>query len=377
MGYFLLIKKLLGLEMKSSNKLPNSFSFSFMLITLICLTLTNLQAQECDCKTDVAFLAERYKKDYSGIQDFKNSHPDFEKQFQIFIEQSTAIHDVVNCHKLISELIAYLNNGHVVFGVLEENPKFEELYEDDDADYYPSLVFPDSRTALLTIKTGSLDYKIDLDTLIENNLSRIDITEHLIIDLRGNSGGGDDTYTNVIPFIYTNPIITYSAFLWTSENNISLFEQYVDNPNLPDETRQQIEEIVNKGKANPNSFVLLGEKETETIELEEIKEFPRKVSILIDGKCTSATEEFLLKAKQSKKTTIYGYESTGGALDYSNLNPIITPSGYWYATVPTTRSSRLPENPVDPDGILPDVLVNKDVDNLIEFVISQYKSPNE
>ena len=135
--------------------------------------------------------------------------------------------------------------------------------------------------------------------------------------------------------------------------------------------------MVKKGKANPNNFVLFGENETDTVKLEVIKDFPRKVSILIDGKCTSATEEFLLKAKQSSKTTIYGYESTGGALDYSNLNPVITPSGFWYATVPTTRSSRLPENPVDPGGISPDVLVNKNVDNLIEFVISQYKSANE
>ena len=348
-----------------------------LILILLGFSFTTVKAQECDCKTDVAFLADRYKKDYSGFQDFKISHPDYKKQFQSFIDRSTTINDVIKCHEVIGELIAYLNNGHVVFGVLEENPKFEELYEDDDKDYYPSLVFPDTETALLTIKTGNLDYKIDLDTLIENNISRLDITEHLIIDLRGNSGGGDDTYSNVIPFLYTNPIITNGAFLWTSENNISLFEQYVDNPNLPEETRQQIGEMVKKGKANPNNFVLFGENETDTVKLEVIKDFPRKVSILIDGKCTSATEEFLLKAKQSSKTTIYGYESTGGALDYSNLNPVITPSGFWYATVPTTRSSRLPENPVDPGGISPDVLVNKNVDNLIEFVISQYNGANE
>ena len=193
-----------------------------LILILLGFSFTTVKAQECDCKTDVAFLAERYKKDYSGFQDFKISHPDYKKQFQSFIDRSTTINDVIKCHEVIGELIAYLDNGHVAFGVLEENPKFEELYEDDDKDYYPSLVFPDSGTALLTIKTGNLDYKIDLDTLIENNKSKLDITEHLIIDLRGNSGGGDDTYSNVIPFLYTNPIITNGTFLWTSENNISL-----------------------------------------------------------------------------------------------------------------------------------------------------------
>lgn len=333
--------------------------------------LSNLNAQDCDCKADVEFLVERYKKDYSGIQDFKISHPDYEQKFALLLKKSASTNEVMKCHVVIKELISYLDNGHVVFGVLEDNPKFDELYEDNDIDYYPSLIFPNSKTALLTIKTGNIDYKIDLDTLIEKYQTRLDTIQHLVIDLRGNSGGGDDTYNNVIPFIYTNPIITNGAFLWASENNISLFEQYVDNPNIPEETRQELETLVKKGKENPNTFVLLGESETDTITIDTIKEFPKKVSILIDGECMSAAEEFLLKAKQSSKTTIYGYESTGGALDYSNLNPVYTPSGYWYATVPTTRSSRLPKNPVDPNGIEPDVLVDSSVKDLIEFVIDK------
>jgi hypothetical protein len=66
--------------------------------------------------------------------------------------------------------------------------------------------------------------------------------------------------------------------------------------------------------------------------------------------------------------TIYGYENSGGALDYSNLNFIFTPSGYWYVAVPTTRSTRLPENPVDPIGIKPNVLVDKKIKDIIEWV---------
>ena len=354
--------------MSNIKRLLNSISF---ILILTCLSFSTLQAQECDCKSDVDFLVERYKKDYSGIQDFKTSHPDYEQKLALLVKKSASIKEVMKCHLVIEELISYLDNGHVVFGVLEDNPKFDELYEEDDNDYYPSLIFPNSNTALLTIKTGNIDYKIDLDTLIENNQTRLDSIEHLIIDLRGNSGGGDDTYNNVLPFIYTNPIITHGAYLWTSENNIALFEQYVNNPNVPIETRQELETLVRKGKEYPNSFILLGESETDTLTIDMVKEFPNKVSILIDGECTSATEEFLLKAKQSKKTTIYGYESTGGALDYSNLNPVYTPSEYWYATVPTTRSSRLPKNPVDPNGIEPDVLVDSGVKDLIKFIIDK------
>ena len=341
------------------------------------LPFSSLIAQECDCKTDLSFLLERYENDYSGFQDFKAAHPDHAKEFQTFIERSASSNEVLKCHELIGEFIAYLNNGHVVYGVLEDNPKFEELYEYDDSDEYPSLEFPDSKTAVLAIKTGNLEYKIDLDTLISAHQTQLDRIEHLIIDLRGNSGGGDDTYNNVIPFIYTNPIVSHGAYLWTSNNNIGLFEQYLYHPDLPEDTRESIEKIVNEGKAHPNSFVLLGESETDTLELQVNNTFPKKVSILIDGECMSATEEFLLKAKQSSKTTIYGYESSGGALDYSNLNPVYTPSGYWYVTIPTTRSGRLPHSPVDPDGIAPDVLVDRSVENLLELVMSQYASSED
>ena len=357
------------------NTINRSLSlFLFITISIIPF-VSSAQVHECDCKTDVEFLADRYQKDYSGFQDFRASHPDYKKRFQSFIKQSAKINDIIQCHTLIGEFIAYLNNGHVVFGALEDNPKFEELLdeENDNEDYdnYPTLDFPNSKSAVLTIKTGNIEYKSDLDSLIANNQPRLDSIDHLVIDLRGNSGGGDDTYNNVIPYIYTNPIVTYGATLWASENNIALFEQYLDVPNLPAPTKKLIESLVKQGKERPNTFIPFSETEADTLILDEIKEFPRKVSILIDGTCTSATEEFLLKAQQSSKTTIYGYESTGGALDYSNLNPVITPSGYWYATVPTTRSNRLPENPVDPHGIPPDVLVDKEVKDLITWVIGK------
>lgn len=156
---------------------------------LISLSFSSLQAQKCDCKSDVEFLVERYKKDYSGFQDFKILDPDYEKQLKSFVKKSASTNDVLKCHQVIAELISYLDNGHVVFGALEENPKFDELYEDDDKDYYPSINFPNSQTAILTLKTGNIEYKIDLDTLIQEHQTRLDSIEHLIIDLRGNSGG--------------------------------------------------------------------------------------------------------------------------------------------------------------------------------------------
>jgi hypothetical protein len=49
-------------------RLPKSILLGLILTSL---SFSSLQAQECDCKSDVEFLVERYKKDYSGFQDFK------------------------------------------------------------------------------------------------------------------------------------------------------------------------------------------------------------------------------------------------------------------------------------------------------------------
>lgn len=147
-----------------------------------------------------------------------------------------------------------------------------------------------------------------------------------------------------------------------------MFRQLLTNKNLPENTRSEISDIVARAESKPNSFVPLHSSIIDTLKLDSVYQFPEKVSVLIDGGCKSATEQFLLLAKQSQKVTVYGAENSGGALDYANLNTIITPSGYWYASVPTTRTTRLPDNPVDPMGISPDHLVNKDVD-LLDYVL--------
>jgi hypothetical protein len=345
----------------------------FLTLLLFSFSQFTTQAQICDCGNDMRFLTERYQKDYSGFQDYQRDFPNWQDKWQDLGQQADATTDVLICHELLGKLIGQINNGHVVYGALKENPRFEDLTEaaDGDRDVFPSLTFPDAQTALLAIRTGDLDYKLDLDTLLVHHQNRLDSCRHLIIDLRGNSGGGDATFDNVLPYLYTGPIISHGASLWASENNIALFEQYLGNPNVPEDTKQEIGRIVSTAKANPGTFVPLREQLVDTIRFDTVMERPDKVSVLIDGRCTSATEEFLLKAKQSAKTTIYGAESSGGALDYSNLNPVITPSGFWYATVPTTRSNRLPTHPVDPHGIAPDVLIGEGVGDMVEYVMQQ------
>lgn len=343
---------------------------AIILFTILLISsLVNAQNQTCDCGKDFDFLATSYMKDYSGIRDFSMQYPDYLQTIEKLSKQAKSIKDIASCDKLIGKLIAYINNGHVVYGQTKENPLYGKgKSKQSRGSLDPTLAFLDNKTVLFQIKTCDLSYKNLLDSLVSINKTRLEGTEHFILDLRGNEGGGDATFETIVPYLYTNPILIHTAELWASENNIKMFDEFLNNPEIPTESKLHIQKIVTNAKKNPNTFVPLSENKVDTLIINSVLEFPKKVSIVIDRNCKSSTEQFLLLAKQSKKTTIYGQTNSGGALDYSNLNFILTPSGYWYASVPTTRTTRLPNNPVDPNGIKPDVIIDKKIKDIIQWV---------
>jgi C-terminal processing protease CtpA/Prc len=84
---------------------------------------------------------------------------------------------------------------------------------------------------------------------------------------------------------------------------------------------------------------------------------PQRVAVLIDRRCGSACEQFLLTVRQSYPVKLVGRSPTYGGLDVSNLRPHLLPSGkhrLWYAI---TMSNRLPALPIDGIGIAPDVFL--------------------
>ena len=343
---------------------------TLLLTILFISSFANAQNKTCDCEKDFDFLATSYIKDYSGFIDFSKLHPDYLKVIDKLSKQAETTKSIRKCDKIIGNLIKYLNNGHVQYGPTQENPMYGKgkIIKKDKGQLDPEIKFLDTKTVLFQIKSADLSYKSMLDSLISFNKVELDIAEHFIIDLRGNSGGGDAMFSNLIPYLYTNPILIHSTELWASENNIKMFENLLTNPDIPKESKEHIQKIVDKGGNNLNKFISISENKTDTLTYVAVLKSPMKVSVIIDKGCKSATEQFLLLAKQSNKTTIYGYENSGGALDYSNLNVVFTPSKYWYATVPTTRTTRLPNNPVDPNGIKPDVLVDKKIKDIIQWV---------
>jgi len=342
--------------------------FKTIALLFIALKIFSAGAQTCNCTTDFAAVENAYKNDYAGIQDFMATHPNYLQIFTHISNQAKATNDVKRCDELIKQFVSYLDNGHVYYGKTNKNPLYKKETKKQANSLNPTLQFLDDKTAYIQIKTCDLSYKSQLDSLVSLNYTKLNKIPHFIIDLRGNDGGGDAMFDTLIPYLYTNPILCYSANLWASSHNTQMFAEFLSNPDIDADTKTTIQKIIAQANANPNTFVPMSPNKVDSLVYTHVSLFPKKVSILVDYNCASATEQFLLLAKQSKKTTIYGYENTAGCLDYANVNIIFTPSGYWYIGVPTTRSARLPQNPVDPMGIKPDILVDKKITNLIDYV---------
>ncbi|MCC5928898.1 MAG: hypothetical protein JJU28_06605 [Cyclobacteriaceae bacterium] len=203
-----------------------------------------------------------------------------------------------------------------------------------------------------------------IDSVFNNFEDKLATSPNLILDIRGNGGGSDYTYAPISPWMYTDTVKIIGVDMLASEGNIEAWKNmFHDYPDLPEEIKEQINELISKMEASKGSFISQGDDSF--ITYEEIKPYPKKIVVLIDGEVGSTGEQFVLEAMQSKKVTLMG-QPTGGVLDYANVRRKdlnCMPIGLFYAT---TRSRRIDQGmPVDGEGIRPEVVLTPEL-NWIE-----------
>ena len=220
-------------------------------------------------------------------------------------------------------------------------------------------------TTILKIPSFNLDQKKMIDQEIEQNKETILSHKNLIIDLRGNGGGGDNSWKEIIPFIYTNPIKTIGLeYLSTELNRKNILQNTTFLQRLF--SRKFIKDL----KSNDKRFVV--RDSVFVIELNEIFPNLENVIIVVDKMCASSVEQFLLSAKQSKKVKIYG-EQTLGALDASNVTDVLSPDGCFKLGYCMSRTLRAEKDRIDGIGIKPDIKINDSIPShkWIEFILRE------
>jgi C-terminal processing protease CtpA/Prc len=339
-----------------------------LLFLIILLSPLTIKSQKCDCQTDFDYLRQQVEKNYAGFIDKTATHQfDKYKIITSEIEQKVKnIKDKIDCATLLNNWLNFFNDRHLYLVDIEEE-KAKQAKRPTQTPYFKLL---DKDNVLLTIPSFNIRYKSAIDSIVVANHSLITSTNNFIIDIRGNGGGQDFSFKKILPYIYTNPIVQYSTEVWASEDNINHFKKDLQDSSLSDNDKKRLKDFIKKAENNKNTFVNRCGQDTFHITFDTIYNYPKNVAILVDGKCASSAEEFLLYSVQSKKVIIFG-KNTSGTLDYSNIIAVWLPSGKRVFALPLTRSMRLPINPIDKDGIKPNIIIVDSINNKIKF-IQQY-----
>ncbi|MDQ0637624.1 hypothetical protein QF042_001189 [Pedobacter sp. W3I1] len=234
-----------------------------------------------------------------------------------------------------------------------KSPKFERLSD---------------KIALLTIPSFYLEYKNETDSLMIKNAPIIKNIDHLIIDLRDNRGGAVGAFEKILPYLYTNPIFSEKGQILATDDNIKDgYEKPL--PDLPEDLQEYFKKIISKLKAHRGELYLA--YPADTIKYDKIFKKPSRVSILMNDGSASASELFILQAKQSSKVKLFGTNSSG-SVNYVESVTTQMPCNFFNLIYPAARLMRASSDGTDP-GIKPDIEIPANVTNWIDFV-KKYKN---
>lgn len=325
-------------------------------------------SQNCDCQQEFASIQDTFIENYAGMSDFRKSHPDFSDRAYAFRKKSKRLTTWKACDQLIESWFNYFQNAHIFGGRTAQHPLYKEQ-EASTRDDTPRLVLYADTLAVFKVTSADIRYQKVIDSLFLQNQEALARIPRWVVDIRGNGGGGDGVFQSFWPYLFTQPWRLYQQEFWATEGNKAYLASLLSYPELPEDAKIEIQGILQRAEGQQNTFILSARQRCDTLTQDQVFRNPQRVSILYDASCISAAEHFLWRSRQSPKVTLYSATPSGGAVDYGNLRFAFSSSGNWYFSIPTTQSTRLPSDPIDPTGILPDVWVPKKLDDPLRWVI--------
>lgn len=193
-------------------------------------------------------------------------------------------------------------------------------------------------------------------------------TPNLLIDLRDNGGGSDFVYEALLPFLYTKPVYTIGVEMRASADNLALRREVADKLRAQSpETATYLDAQNAQMEKRLGSYFPANARPFSVQKFDQVLPFPKRVAVMIDG-AGSTGEQFLLDARQSHKVTLFGQRNSAGVLDFANVVGMKLPSGRYNMAWATSRSMRLPDDPVDDGGIAPDIRIPQSEKDPVKFV---------
>lgn len=352
-----------------------ALSGAFLLLSACSSTPTStptITAAE-QCQQDLAFLPEFLLTNDTGAQDHlaQKGQPHFDKAMSEAIAEAGAIKQLQECRPIITSYLKAWRKGHLAVNMLIEPIPVMEEKEPQKAtqkrNNSPVMEPLSAQTLLLTIPSFDWRHAEDIKHLLTSQSHTLQATPNWIIDVRNNGGGSDSTYRPLLDLILTEQYVATGAeFLATADNLRAQQEICAAMGNNADCIEFVTPLVEAMKQVPPGSYVLPQGARANSFRSPNNPGYsPEKVLILIDNGCGSSCEQFLLAARQGMNVKLAG-RSTYGALDYSNMRARRLPSDAFDLYYATSRSMRIPHQPVDITGIIPDIYLapteDKDAD---------------
>jgi hypothetical protein len=319
----------------------------------------NLHAQPAECVADLEALAPYMMANDAGARDHlaQKGQAAFDAALSKARTQALASGSDAECLAALRTYLLAFRKNHL---------GLRDLTATGSARVEPSPSFRvlSAETALLVVPTFADPAGAPLAALVKEHRAEIESRPNLVIDVRGNSGGSDWTYEPLVALAEANIRRDVGAQLLATPANstatraaCALFAP--GSVQCREATAAAADAM---DRAAPGTIIPIpGEPAVEIVEPKRVLERPRRIGVLVDSRCGSSCEEFLLVMRQSFKVKLFG-QSSAGSLDYSNLRPWTLPSGKRRLMYATTRSLRLPQFAVDAAGIPPDQVFPAPVD---------------
>lgn len=273
------------------------------------------------------------KDDYENLIEKTNSDEEFITALEDILKDLNNAHtNIINNFKSI---INYKSYGWYDFF---DDPKVLKRYGQDDTETSFKSSENESNSTLTKdlLLTDVIDGKVgymylpqmfrptdpieDDDNLkvVKEYLEGIDNYETLIIDIRGNSGGSDLYWGNIVSML-VDKSINVNGFILLRDGEI--IDNYIQRrgfslSNINSLLDLDLKNIPNEVGRSFNSYMKLGY----TINSTKVSNFNGKIYLLVDGSVYSSSESFAIFAKDTEFATLIG-QRTGG--DGGGIDPVL------------------------------------------------------
>ena len=159
--------------------------------------------------------------------------------------------------------------------------------------------------------------------MIKDNWDAITSRPYLIVDLRCNKGGNDQSFDALMALTYSRPYLTHGVEQYATPDFLDFFKDIIAHE-PQSEWRDYLQELTDSMENHLGDYVLRpGMQRIRLVRRDTVYQHPRR--------------------------------RTSGTLDLSNVFAITSPSGWFKLYIPTTRSCRWPDIVIDGKGIAPQI----------------------